>query len=905
MAKKRKPLDLFPELEPEFDDDELIDDAYDEDDDETDDDEYDDSSTADRALFSISEAYIADICGTANARRGLALFLRGAVDKRSFDGHAIRAQVSADSGVADASYDFDELEYQCSSPADGRGSDHGCAHVAALQYAWLRQPQSFDFANLGAALELYTRQPHLFDGSGLGPAFLAPIAALWESAPPALRNSISQLSVQGTPEQQAQLEAQLEAFSGQARDQEFADLLGRFTLEQLRAIAKGRHWILRATAKAKAIAELIDKLRASPLPDTFSPEEEQLVRIENTLWGIEGIPSHQNLLADWQAHAGGNRARFEHALQGLQHAGVLFPCTGENMGLHYHWSPFIRADMLPLLQPNVALSPAQRAQQTPLPLLPLLDALVIFAEREPLRLALREADPRLAGNTLIGSWPYVPEEVKGLVEPRGVRLPVPAALTVPFRPYFADETLDALGALAGGLREYGAWAAAMLLQAGVIQPAPAGGRPYALDEVSQLRGSLEAASPGPLGSAGSPASPEVPKTGEPKGRGVPAGGTVRTAADRIRPAEQDIAFGADLHATVVDPARASAWRVLPPDQQFELLWKLWSDGASTFGDFRVALQDTEFIVRRSLYDAQLTPQALAAEMGLARQFVARVLAMLSPQTWYAWPAFAAYIKKLRSGFLYTYTGPEQWWIEHAPSAKRYAVYTPQQWDAAWLPLLQAMLMGPLQWFGAIEFAGGQDASNVQRRGAESGELSAFRITPLGAWLFTEGRQGHVPAFAAAVAGEGPLFAWLDETTFRARATPDAMRALAPLRIYAEPLRELLTFGVSMPAIGCALAQGAAAPSIVEAFAAAGLPLAAAVQERISTLVARTGRLNLYERVTVLELGDDIALRELLATTALRAHIVHEFSPRLLVMRDEAVEALLAELVKKGHTPLLT
>ena len=78
-----------------------------------------------------------------------------------------------------------------------------------------------------------------------------------------------------------------------------------------------------------------------------------------------------------------------------------------------------------------------------------------------------------------------------------------------------------------------------------------------------------------------------------------------------------------------------------------------------------------------------------------------------------------------------------------------------------------------------------------------------------------------------------------------------------------------------------------------------------MQERIETLVARTGRLNLYERVTVLELGDDIALRELLATTALRAHIVHEFSPRLVVVRDEAVEALLAELVKKGHTPLLT
>ena len=689
MAKKRKLLDSDPDLEPEVDDDELIDD--DSPFEIIGDDEYDDRSAADRTLFSIAEADILDLCGSANARRGLALFLRGAVDKRSFDGHAIRAQVTDDSGVADASYDFDELEYQCSFPADSRGSDHGCAHVAALQYAWLRQPQSFDLANLGAALELYIRQPQLFSGSGLDPEFLAPIAELWESAPPALRSSISQMSAHGTPEQQAQLEAQLKALSEQAIAQDFADLLGRFTLEQLRAIAKGRHWILRATAKAKAIAELIDQLRASPLPDTFSPEEEQLVRIENTLWGIEGVPSHQNLLADWQAHAGGNLARLEHALQGLQHAGVLFPCTGENMGLHYHWSPFIRADMLPMLQPNVALSPAKGAQppaqgggtsasgqdarqrrsaegggpsasgQAQLPLLTLLDAVLTFAEREPLRLAARAVDPRLAGDTLVGSWPYVPEEVKGLVEPRGVRRQVPAALTVPFHPYFADETLDALGALAGEQQAwaslhaspcrsqrgrpscrwarrgaYGAWAAAMLVQAGVIQ---------------------------------------------------------RTASGE----------------TMVDPARVSAWHVLPPDQQFEHLWKLWCAGASAFGDFRVALQDKEFLVRRSLYDAQFTPQALAAEMGLARQFVARVLAMLSPQTWYAWPAFAAYIRKLRSGFLYTYTGPEQWWIEHAPSAKRYAVSNPQQWDAAWLPLLQAMLTGPLHWFGAIELAGGQDA----------------------------------------------------------------------------------------------------------------------------------------------------------------------------------------------------
>ena len=103
--------------------------------------------------------------------------------------------------------------------------------------------------------------------------------------------------------------------------------------------------------------------------------------------------------------------------------------------------------------------------------------------------------------------------------------------------------------------------------------------------------------------------------------------------------------------TLVDPARVSAWHMLAPDQQFEHLWKLWRSGAASLSDFRVALQDKEFILRRSLYDPQFTPQAFGAEMGLARQFVVRVLAMLSPQTWYAWSAFAASIRKLRSGFL--------------------------------------------------------------------------------------------------------------------------------------------------------------------------------------------------------------------------------------------------------------
>jgi hypothetical protein len=147
--------------------------------------------------------------------------------------------------------------------------------------------------------------------------------------------------------------------------------------------------------------------------------------------------------------------------------------------------------------------------------------------------------------------------------------------------------------------------------------------------------------------------------------------------------------------------------------------------------------------------------------------------------------------------------------------------------------------------------------------------------------------------------------WLDENTVRAPATPAAMRTLASLRGYAEPAREMLTFRVSPAAVAQALLQGVDAPSIAEAFARAGLPLADALAARIAALASSVGRLNLYERMTVLELGDDFVLRELLATTALRAHIIHQFSPRLVVVRDEAVDELVAELVKKGHTPLVT
>jgi hypothetical protein len=63
-----------------------------------------------------------------------------------------------------------------------------------------------------------------------------------------------------------------------------------------------------------------------------------------------------------------------------------------------------------------------------------------------------------------------------------------------------------------------------------------------------------------------------------------------------------------------------------------------------------------------------------------------------------------------------------------------------------------------------------------------------------------------------------------------------------------------------------------------------------------------GKLHIYEDITLLELTDDYALQELMVSTSLREALVHQFSPRLVAVRLEAVDTLVQEMEKRGYTP---
>ena len=53
---------------------------------------------------------------------------------------------------------------------------------------------------------------------------------------------------------------------------------------------------------------------------------------------------------------------------------------------------------------------------------------------------------------------------------------------------------------------------------------------------------------------------------------------------------------------------------------------------------------------------------------------------------------------------------------------------------------------------------------------------------------------------------------------------------------------------------------------------------------------------------MVEFSDDFALRELSANTSLVQHMVYQISPRVIVIRDSAVDELMEEMEAQSYTP---
>ena len=132
--------------------------------------------------------------------------------------------------------------------------------------------------------------------------------------------------------------------------------------------------------------------------------------------------------------------------------------------------------------------------------------------------------------------------------------------------------------------------------------------------------------------------------------------------------------------------------------------------------------------------------------------------------------------------------------------------------------------------------------------------------------------------------------------------PERAPYLVFARLIADPGEAPFTYRITTASLERALTAGLGPAEAGERFASLGAPMPAATRRRFEALAERFGRIRAYESVSVLTLGDDLALRELLASTSLREAILYEISPRAVVVRSEAIDALVEELTTKGFTP---
>ena len=182
---------------------------------------------------------------------------------------------------------------------------------------------------------------------------------------------------------------------------------------------------------------------------------------------------------------------------------------------------------------------------------------------------------------------------------------------------------------------------------------------------------------------------------------------------------------------------------------------------------------------------------------------------------------------------------------------------------------------------------------------ESGRVSAFRVRPAAAIL--SGKQFDpddlavpgkvrveddlsivIPPGSPSIAALAPILHACRLTQAAAEGlhyalTPDGLQALFELGLNADDIARLLTEQTDGPL-----------PKVARA--------------TLDHWWASYGRVRLYDELTLIELGNDLLLRELQAATSLERVVLHRFSPRLIAVEDSAVDQLVSELGARGYAP---
>jgi hypothetical protein len=335
------------------------------------------------------------------------------------------------------------------------------------------------------------------------------------------------------------------------------------------------------------------------------------------------------------------------------------------------------------------------------------------------------------------------------------------------------------------------------------------------------------------------------------------------------------------------------WLVLANEQKLRRAWKAWSEEITPVLEARSAMASLKagetFRVMRAIGARDLTPALFAAEWCALRRYVTRVLRGLPVGQWVSWPELAEHLFDFYPECIWTFSTRAEWWFAPAGSTAKLNMSRADEWRNSAGQIIGHIISDSLAWFGAVETR------------TNDGALDAFRITDLGAALIG-GHEGALPTIASPGERRVEPIVWLDKHILRVPPAPDRAAFISLIRQVSERGAEPFTFLFTTASIERALAAGIALDDVTAQFKQVKVALPKALADQFRLIARRYGRIRVYQQLTVLELADDFAARELAASTSLLKHTIYQLSPRAFALPDDAVDALIEEMQEKGYTP---
>lgn len=336
------------------------------------------------------------------------------------------------------------------------------------------------------------------------------------------------------------------------------------------------------------------------------------------------------------------------------------------------------------------------------------------------------------------------------------------------------------------------------------------------------------------------------------------------------------------------------WLVMTPEQKLRRAWKAWTEEIMAPLEARAAALAARpadgFVVQRAIGARDLTPGILAAEWCALRRYVGRVLRGLPTNTWFSWDDLRGRLFEFLPECVWTIAGRTDWWFAQAGSRARLQATRRDDWNQTLGAVIEHVIADGMRWFGAVDAV------------IEDNRLQAFRITDIGAWLISADDNAVPEALSGSRTAAEPITWSKEGNVLYAQPAPDRADFIALVRRISERGEGSFMYAVTPASIEKALGEGITLEEVTRRFKRAGVSLPKSVAEQFKMAAKRFGRVRVYQALTVLELADELAARELAANTSLLKHVIYQLSPRAFVIPDDEVDGLVEEMQSKGYTP---